>query len=128
MTPSVRNLLRPLPDARSAEQFEALFERPGLRVERIVSQGQSSPPGFWYEQAQDEWVLVLAGSAVLRFEEPARAVPLAVGDSVMLPAGMRHRVESTDAGRPTVWLAIHVDRRDAAPSDDRVLDGQRAAT
>ena len=110
MSSLVRNLLRPLPDASSAEQFEALLERPGLCVERIVSQGQASPPGFWYEQPRDEWVLVLAGSAVLRFEEPSRTVALAVGDSLLLPAGLRHRVESTDAAIPTVWLAIHVDR------------------
>src|SRR5712671_843401 len=57
------NLLSPLPDARTAEQVATLLTRPGLRVERIVSLGQASPPGFWYDQAEGEWVLVLAGAA-----------------------------------------------------------------
>ena len=110
MTLLVRNLLHPLPDASLAERFDALLERPGCRIERIVSQGQSSPPGFWYEQDQDEWVLVLAGSAVLRLEDRTEPVPMGVGDCLLLPAGLRHRVESTDPASPTVWLAIHLDR------------------
>ena len=110
MTRLVRNLLDPLPDASSAEQFDALLERPGCRIERIVSQGQTSPPGFWYEQAQDEWVLVLAGSAVLHLEDRAEPVRMGVGDCLLLPAGFRHRVESTDSVTPTVWLAVHLDR------------------
>src|SRR5205085_10617192 len=64
----VVNLLTPLPDARTAEQVATLLTRPGLRVERIVSLGQASAPGFWYEAAEGEWVLVVAGSANLRLD------------------------------------------------------------
>lgn len=53
------NLLANLPDARQAEQFETLLQKPGIRIERIVSAGQSSPPDFWYDQPEGEWVMVL---------------------------------------------------------------------
>jgi cupin 2 domain-containing protein len=101
------NLFSSLPDASSGECIDSLFERPGCRVERIVSLGQSSPPGFWYEQDWDEWVLILAGGAVLTMETQPKAVSLARGDYLMIPAGVRHRVESTEAETPTIWLAIH---------------------
>jgi cupin 2 domain-containing protein len=101
------NLFEKLPDAGQTEQFENLLSVSGCRIERIVSQGQTSPPGFWYQQDWDEWVLLLSGSAVLRFEGQTEAQPLQIGDSLLIPAQLRHRVESTDSGQPTVWLAIH---------------------
>lgn len=78
----------------------------GVRVERIVSTGQSSPPDFWYDQDRHEWVAVLAGSAVLRFEDETEGRRLMPGDWVLIPAHRRHRVEATAADRPTVWLAV----------------------
>lgn len=102
-----RNLFQPLPDARGGECFDDLLQRPGCRVERIVSHGQASPPGFWYDQDWDEWVLLLSGSAVLRLEPQADAIRLAPGDQLLIPAGVRHRVEATDPAGPTVWLAVH---------------------
>jgi len=101
------NLFQPLPDARSGECFDDLLKRPGCRIERIVSHGQASPPGFWYDQAWDEWVLLLSGSAMLRLEPQAEAIVLQPGDHLLIPAGVRHRVEGTAAGEPTVWLAVH---------------------
>ncbi|TKD40153.1 cupin domain-containing protein [Azotobacter chroococcum] len=106
--PSLQNLFRQLPDASAGECFDDLLSLPGCRVERIVSQGQASPPGFWYDQDWDEWVLLLAGSALLRLESEPQPVALAVGDHLLIPAGERHRVEATDPGGPTVWLAVHV--------------------
>ena len=97
------NLLHPLPEKAVDEHFQTLLERPGVRVERIVSDGQTSPPGFWYEQAEDEWVLLLAGSAALEYADGTR-VELGVGDSLLIPAGCRHRVAYT-APR-TVWLVL----------------------
>jgi cupin 2 domain-containing protein len=99
------NLLFPLPDARASEQVEALLTRPGLRVERIVSQGQASPPGFWYDQAEGEFVLLLAGTAKLRFADEAEARLLGPGDWVDINPHRRHRIEWTDPATPTVWLA-----------------------
>jgi len=112
MRQPVINLLE-LPEGDlNSELFETLLQRPGIRVERIISSGQSTPPGEWYDQDRDEWVLLLAGAALLSLageEEPRRLLP---GDSLLLPAHCRHRVESTATDRATVWLALHL----AAPS------------
>jgi cupin 2 domain-containing protein len=107
------NLLRDLPDARAAEQVATLLAAGSVRIERIVSHGQASPPGFWYDQEEGEWVLVLAGAARLRIEGEAEARQLGPGDALDLPAHTRHRVEWTDPARPTVWLAVFYP--DAAP-------------
>jgi cupin 2 domain-containing protein len=89
------------------EVFTDLLRRPGLRVERIVSTGQASPPDFWYDQAHDEWVVLLKGSAGLAIEGEAER-RLQPGDYVFLPAHKRHRVTFTAADEPTVWLAVHI--------------------
>ena len=100
------NLLRNLPDVSAEEITEALLTRPGLRIERIVSFGQASPKGFWYDQDAAEWVLLLAGAARLRFEDEPEPRPLSPGDWVEIAAHRRHRVEWTDPAQPTVWLAV----------------------
>lgn len=100
------NLLAPAPDAKAAEIVEALLTRPGLRIERIVSQGQQSPPGFWYDQDEGEWILLLAGAARLRFCGEAEACALGPGDWLDIAPHRRHRVEWTDPAQPTIWLAI----------------------
>jgi cupin 2 domain-containing protein len=100
------NLLSPLPDARAAEQITTLLTRAGLRVERIVSLGQKSPPGFWYDQPEGEWVLVLAGAAELRFADENEARLLRSGDWVDIAPRRRHRVDWTDPATPAVWLAV----------------------
>lgn len=84
-----------------------LLKRAGLRIERIVSTGQASPEGFWYNQPQDEWVVLLSGSAGLRFECETEERKLKPGDWLQIPAHVRHRVEWTDAATPSVWLAVH---------------------
>ena len=84
-----------------------LVRTPHLRLERIVSIGHATPAGHWHDQDRDEWVLLLRGSAGLRFEGDAAAVTLRPGDHVLIPAHRRHRVEWTDAAEPTVWLALH---------------------
>ncbi len=100
------NLFSPLPEARAAEAVDALLTRPGLRIERIVSQGQASPPGFWYDQAEGEWVILLAGAAGLRFADEAEARLLGPGDWLDIAPHRRHRVDWTDPAAPTIWLAI----------------------
>lgn len=99
----ILNLQHPLPEAAVNEHFQTLLSRPGVRLERIVSDGQVSPPGFWYAQAEDEWVLLLAGAAALEYGDGTR-LELTPGDSLLIPAGCRHRVAYT-APR-TVWLAL----------------------
>jgi cupin 2 domain-containing protein len=99
------NLFAALPSSSPEELFATLLESPGVRVERIVSYGQASPEGFWYDQPQGEWVVLLKGSATLRFED--RSVELQPGDWLDIPAHTRHRVDATAADQPTVWLAVH---------------------
>ncbi len=91
------------------EQVTVLLAAPNVRIERIVSAGQASPPGFWYDQDWGEWVILLAGMAGLLVEGEAEPRHLKPGDYLYLPAHKRHRIEWTDVGRPTVWLAVHHD-------------------
>jgi cupin 2 domain-containing protein len=104
-----QNLLRDLPDTGDSEITETLFAAPGLRVERIVSRGQASPPGFWYDQGEAEWVLLLTGAARLRVADETDDRVLRPGDHVHIAPRRRHRVEWTDPAVPTVWLAIFRD-------------------
>jgi cupin 2 domain-containing protein len=104
----IANLFADLPAGPlAAEGFDELLARPGLRIERIVSTGQSSPPDFWYDQPQGEWVLVLQGAARLRLADPDTVLELHAGDFLNLPPHRRHRVDWTAPEQPTVWLAIH---------------------
>ena len=105
---SAGNLLRAIPAAGSEEEFSTLLVRPGIRIERIVSWGQSSPPGFWYDQNSTEWVFLISGSAALLIEGESEPRVLRPGGYVEIPAHMRHRVEWTDADQPTIWLALHL--------------------
>ena len=100
------NLLRDLPNASASEITETLLAAPGLRIERIVSLGQASPTGFWYDQAEAEWVLLLAGAARLRFADEPHDRLLAAGDCLHIAPHRRHRVEWTDPATPTAWLAV----------------------
>lgn len=108
MSLPMKNLLLPVVDT-SEELFETLLQRQGIRVERIVSNGHATPKGEWYDQSWDEWVLLLAGSAVLQIEGEPDLKQLLPGAAIMLPAHRRHRVEATDLQEPTIWLAIHFD-------------------
>ena len=92
-----------LPD----ELFTTLFQAHDLRIERIVSQGHASPPGFWYDQEENEWVVVLEGSAAVQLEGEAEPVELGRGSYLNIPAHARHRVVWTDPNQKTVWLVIH---------------------
>lgn len=105
--PRMANLLVDLPDACQAEVCETLLEQGVLRLERIVSRGQSTPEGQWYDQDHDEWVLVIAGQALLQIAGEQVARRLETGDWVYLPAHCRHRVVWTPPDRETIWLALH---------------------
>jgi cupin 2 domain-containing protein len=105
----ISNLFDDLRGTGDQEQLADLIKRPGVRIERIVSTGQSSPEGFWYDQAHGEWVAVLAGEARLRFEDERAARTLRPGDFVDIAAHRRHRVDWTHPAEPTVWLAVHYD-------------------
>jgi cupin 2 domain-containing protein len=101
------NLFADIPPRMKEEHFTELLADKHVTIERIVSYGQASPPGFWYDEEQGEWVMVLAGAARLLFEGEAKPRELRPGDHVYIPARTRHRVEWTDPVQPTVWLAVH---------------------
>ena len=106
--PSLRrgSLLEGLEGAATGpERVTVLTEGPGWRLERIVSHGHASAPGFWYDQHEDELVLVVAGAARLEVEGGSM-IELAPGDWLELPAHLRHRVDWTADTEPTVWLAL----------------------
>ncbi len=102
------NIFGDLPPMQAkSETVDQLLSRPDLRIERIVSTGQASASGFWYDQPWDEWVIMLSGAAQLRFEKEREARILAPGDHLLIPAHERHRVDWTNPDHPTVWLAVH---------------------
>jgi cupin 2 domain-containing protein len=104
--PVFDNLFRNLPElSGSAEKSLSLFENPSVKIERIASRSYSSPSGFWYDQDEDEWVMVMRGEAVLEFEG-GELVRMKEGDYVTIPRHVKHRVQQTDPN--TIWLAVHI--------------------
>ena len=101
------NIFAALPADRDDEHFDTLVKLDGGQVKRIVSFGQRSPEGSWYDQDHNEWVLVLRGQAKLQLQGSRDLVELGPGDYVDLPAHTRHRVAWTTPEEPTVWLAVH---------------------
>src|SRR3569832_700095 len=100
------NLFQHIPAHLPDEISQRLAGGSACRIERIVSKGHASPPGFWYEQQQNEWVLQAKGAARLRFESEIRLIDLAQGMYLDIPARMRHRVDRTCSERETIWLAV----------------------
>jgi cupin 2 domain-containing protein len=98
------NLFHDLPPHLPQELVQTLLSAADVRIERIVSHGHASPEGFWYDQTQYEWVVVLKGAARLRFED--QVVEMGPGDFINIPARQKHRVEWTTPDEPTVWLAV----------------------
>ena len=101
------NLFEDIPENLPQELTEVLVEGSNVRIERIVSDGQQSADGFWYDQEQSEWVLLVSGSAVLEFED--RKVELKAGDHILIPPHHRHRVVATSSAEKTIWLAVFYD-------------------
>ena len=105
MTITIRNIFTGATPPPGLETCSTLFENAKVRVERIVSNAHSSPAGFWYDQPEDEWVMVLRGQAMLDFAG-GESVAMRAGDHVTIASHVRHRVSETDA--ETIWLAVHV--------------------
>jgi cupin 2 domain-containing protein len=103
------NLWSDLPAALPVELTQTLLAADQLRIERIISRGHASAPGFWYDQAEHEWVVLLEGAArlaVIDQNGAERMIELSRGDYLHLPAHQRHRVEWTDPQALTIWLAV----------------------
>ena len=101
------DLFHDIPTDLPEELFTTLLRTDNVRIERIVSRGHASPAGFWYDQEENEWVIILEGAAAVQFEDAAEPVELRRGSCLNIPAHVRHRVAWTDPAVKTVWLAIH---------------------
>lgn len=102
---NIFNLPPSLPDQ---ELLESILSTENILIERIVSTGQTTPPGKWYDQKRDEWVILLKGEAILSYEDNSQ-IKLIAGDYLFIPAHQKHRVEYTSVKPPCIWLAIHGD-------------------
>ncbi len=101
------NIFSGIPADIPEEIFETIAESGPVRIERIISCGQATPQGTWYDQDLDEWVILLKGSAEILFDSGIQPLTLLPGDHILIPAHCRHRVTRTDEQGPTVWLAVH---------------------
>ncbi|MBU4316493.1 MAG: cupin domain-containing protein [Proteobacteria bacterium] len=104
---NVENIYDGIPEHLPEELFQILLENRHFRIERIVSKGQGTPEGQWFDQDADEWVILLKGAAGLRFKDDEPVVKLLPGDHLHIPAHVKHRVEWTADHENTVWIAIH---------------------
>ncbi len=100
---NIFNLPASLPDE---ELFETLLKSENVLIERIISTGQTTPPGEWYDQEKDEWVILLQGKAELSYADGSK-IKLSAGDYVFIPAHQKHRVEYTSSEPSCIWLAVH---------------------
>ncbi|MCL7422180.1 MAG: cupin domain-containing protein [Methylobacter sp.] len=108
MKPDCSNIFSNIPSQLPEELFECLLERDNVHIERIVSRGHVTPEGYWYDQAFDEWVMLLQGQAVICYERDQARIALKAGDYLLIPAHTRHRVKWTAPDTDCVWLAIHL--------------------
>jgi len=99
------NIYKQVPDNLSEEISELLVQSKNVKIERIISRGHKSPDSGWYDQDQNEWVVVLKGSASISFENET-GVDLREGDYIDISAHIKHKVTSTSAITETIWLAI----------------------
>lgn len=100
------NMFEAIPDSLDEELFDQLVRSEHVRIERIVSTGQKSPASGWYDQKDNEWVMVVKGAARLYFDDQT-SVHLREGDFINIPAHRKHSVDWTDPHRETIWLAVH---------------------
>jgi cupin 2 domain-containing protein len=101
------NFFADIPENLKDELIETILQASSFRIERIVSRGHRSPDGFWYDQDEHEWIILLKGSAILRFEDQSENITMTPGNYINIERHRRHRVESTDPEQETIWLAIH---------------------
>jgi cupin 2 domain-containing protein len=104
---NAKNIFHDIPSVLAEELFTTIHAAKKFHIERIVSQGQCSAQEFWYDQNENEWLIVLEGDASIQFEGNPDPVELIPGSYLNIPAHVKHRVARTSQTRHTVWLAIH---------------------
>jgi cupin 2 domain-containing protein len=107
MKVNAKNIYEDIPDSFPEELIEVIAGKDNVRIERILSRGYSTPDNSWYDQKQDEYVILLKGEAGLLFENGDDVLVLRPGDYLDIPARVKHRVEWTSPDEDTVWLAVH---------------------
>jgi len=107
MSITKKNLFADIPDDLKDELIETILQTSNFRIERIVSQGHRSKEGFWYDQSDNELVIILKGNATLRFENKDQLIDMKPGDYLHIEKHVRHRVESTNPEQETIWLAVY---------------------
>lgn len=106
MNDRIKNIYELIPEFLKEELFEKIIENENFVLERIISEGHASPPGFWYDQDKNEFVLLIRGSAQLLYDDGTKH-DLNSGDYLIIPAHQKHRVEKTSHTEKTIWLALH---------------------
>ena len=99
------NIYSNIPKKLSDEMVDVIFQSEIIRIERIISDGQASPDNFWYDQDENEWVILLKGKAKIKYQDEAEQY-LMEGDYIFIPSHKKHRVEWTDNNTKTIWLAV----------------------
>ena len=102
----MNNIFDAIPDNLETEVFNTLIESNGVKIERIISKGHKSPESGWYDQDDNEWVLVLKGEATLLFSDGS-SIKMKTGDFIDIPAHKKHKVEWTNPEIETIWLAVY---------------------
>jgi cupin 2 domain-containing protein len=107
MTLTKKHFFADIPDELKEELIETILHTYNFRIERIVSKGHRSKEGFWYDQSENEWVILLKGGATLCFENQSQAINMNPGDYLHIEKHVRHRVEWTNPDEETIWLAVY---------------------
>lgn len=107
MTITKKNLFADIPDELKDELVETILQSSNFRIERIVSQGHTSPEGFWCDQPDNELVILLKGEANLRFENQSQPIKMKPGDYLHIEKHVRHRVDWTDPEQEAIWLVVY---------------------
>lgn len=102
---NLSNIFESIPDEMPAEVFEDIVSSPKIRIERILSRGHTSPESGWYDQDENEWVMVIDGQATIEFDD-GTFVTLRKGDYLNIPAHSKHKVSWSDPNQITIWLAV----------------------
>jgi len=108
---TIKNIFEDIPGSLKEEAFENLLIAKHLRLERIISKGHQTPPGKWYDQDQNEWVLLLKGAATIKIAKQQELIHLKAGDHLLIPAHQKHRVEWTSEEEVTIWLALFFEKK-----------------
>jgi cupin 2 domain-containing protein len=102
----IKNIFNDIPSNLSKEILDEIISTDKIRIERIISKGQTSPENFWYDQEENEWVIVIKGKAKLKIIDEDELIELNEGDYINIPSHKKHRVEWTDPESETIWLAV----------------------